>query len=303
MQTLLFAALVSVAIADNACTLHAQTLHAHVKKVELTCSIPSATMISPECCGAMQGLIDKGANEVLPSQQEQLEAMHSCSAFAMYVENHMPQDPAQVNTPEGLNRVLNTLPDGLSCTETVSGEGESACGLHAQQGKLGVTCEVPASTTITSECCSAVQSAIDTSLKMEQLSPQQMEEGSRACQGFVAYVSQHTPQVPPGATPAEQFEETSNSLPGGLTCTEAISGGDMLSLYTNHPVFSAIGLAAGVVSTARTDVSQNVSAVPFVASGIAGFLVGGMLMAGALLRHSKQQRETQQPLLTEPEVA
>jgi len=299
MKTLLFAVLASVAIADNACTLHAQTLHAHVKEVELTCSIPGATMISPECCGALQGLIDKRAKEELPSQQEQQEAMHSCLAFAMYVMGHIPQDPL-VDGPPDFVRVVNALPDGLSCTETVSGEGEgeSACGLHAQQGKLGVTCEVPASTTITSECCSALQSAIDASQNMEELSPQQQEEGNKACQGFSAYIDQHKPWVPPSATPAEEFEEVSNSLPGGLTCTATISGGDMFSLYTNHPVFSAIGLAAGVVSTARTDVSQNVSAVPFVASGIAGFLVGGMLMAGALLRHSKQQRGTQRPLLT-----
>merc|ERR1712226_887190 len=99
---------------------------------------------------------------------------------------------------------------------------------------------------------------------------------------------------------AKMMHQVFKNLPGGLSCTEQITGGNMLSLYANHTVLSAIGLAVGIGSN---DVSDEASPMPAVMSGVAGFLAGGMLMAGALLSYSKKQRGSRQPLLTEPEVS
>jgi len=83
-------------------------------------------------------------------------------------------------------------------------------------------------------------------------------------------------------------------LPGGLSCTETINGGDMLSLYAKRTFISAISLAAGVGSK---DVSDKASAMPYVLSGIVGFLAGGLVVAGASLRYSKKDRGSNQYIL------
>merc|ERR1719150_3350695 len=98
------------------------------------------------------------------------------------------------------------------------------------------------------------------------------------------------------------IESVIGALPSGLTCTEAISGGDVTSLYSNHTIISSIGLAADVGGNAGTSINGEVSAMTTVASGVIGFLAGGMVVAGAYLRYSKKKGGNQQRLLSEPEV-
>ena len=92
-----------------------------------------------------------------------------------------------------------------------------------------------------------------------------------------------------GTTPAKAGTNTTNTTTNATTNTtkKPVSGGDMLSLY-------------GVVNK---DVSDKASVMPSVVSGIAGFLAGGMLVAGAFLRYSKKHHGNQYTLLTGPEVA
>ena len=144
-------------------------------------------------------------------------------------------------------RVINALPSGLTCTETIKGGGETACELHAKQGKLGVTCEIPKETTITSQCCSAIQGGIDRGQAHKMPTPQEQQDTMQKCQSFQQYVMQRMPHSRPNVPAIIQ------SLPGGLSCTETISGGDMLSLYANRTIISAISLAAGVGSKDVSD--------------------------------------------------
>merc|ERR1712151_172555 len=107
----------------------------------------------------------------------------------------------------------------------------------------------------------------------------------QSCQSFMGYVMQHAPHgPPPPGRPLGQAKTLINLLPGGLSCTETSSGGDLLSLYGNRTVLSAISFAAGIGSK---NVSDKASAMPSIMSGIAGFLAGGMLVVAALSRYSK----------------
>jgi len=244
-----------------------------------------------------KGMID-GAEPPTPEEQQAL-IMH-CQSFQMYVMQHMPYGGGPPKSPEEeANMIINALPDGLSCTETVAGGGETACALHAKQGKLGVTCDIPKETKITPECCSVIQGGIDKSGTSENPpSPQEQQKAMQACSSVEMYVMQKEsgPQPTGPITPEDEID----MLPSGLSCKAEISSDKMLSLYANRPILSTITLAArfGMVN-----ISEEASAMPPVMSGIAGFLAGGLLMAGVLFRYSWKQSDNQYHLLSEPQVA
>jgi len=226
--------------------------------------------------------------------------MQECQSFQQYVMQHMPNAQAMhSHTPQGRDDALiNALPSGLTCTEAIQGGGESACALQAKQGKLAVTCEIPEETTITSQCCSDIQGLIDNDLAH----PHQRLTAPASCSSFGEYQRQHMPHAVTNHQHANQqgfsmglnVSAVIQSLPGGLSCTETINGGDMLSLYAKRTFISAISLAAGVGSK---DVSDKASAMPYVLSGIVGFLAGGLVVAGASLRYSKKDRGSNQYIL------
>merc|ERR1740139_1329971 len=116
--------------------------------------------------------------------------------------------------------MIEALPDGLSCTETIQGGGEAGCELHAAEGKLGVTCEIPQETTISSECCSAIQDGIDKAQSSVEAgadpAPGDMNQAMQQCQSFEHYMQQVMPQ--PHSGPVNPMQVI-NSLPGGLSCT------------------------------------------------------------------------------------
>jgi hypothetical protein len=277
------------------------TLSGSYDKLDVTCTIPSVTDISPECCSLIQTDINKDLpGEQRPSRHDKQELMQKCKSFQSYVDKHAPHGGSPSTR-------IKALPDGLTCTEKIRGAGETACKLHAAVGKLAVTCEIPKETTITSECCSAMQSGLDKGEKtaFEHINtPQEEQELTQKCESFRAYGKQHQPRGYAMFNPKLVIE----SLPGGLSCTETTSGGDMLSAYAKGTVMSAISLAAGV---GNKDISDSLVAVSRVAPssvapicvGIAGFLAGGMLVAGAFLRYSKKHHGNQYTRLTAPEVA
>jgi hypothetical protein len=295
MKSVILALLAPVAIADC-------ILKGGLGKLDVTCSIPKSTTISSKCCNSMQGMIDKvkpGEPPEPPTPEEQQALMMHCQSFQMYVMQRMPHGTPPESPEEEANMIINALPDGLSCTETVAGGGESACALHAQQGKLGVTCDIPKETKITPECCSVIQGGIDKSGTSENPpSPQEQQKAMQACSSVEMYVMQKesSPQPTGPITPEDEID----MLPSGLSCKAEISSDKMLSLYANRPILSTITLVARF---GKVNISEKASAMPPVISGIAGFLAGGMLMAGVLFRYSWKQSGNQYHLLSEPHVA
>lgn len=263
------------------------TLSASFQKVEGSCTIPDSTTITSECCSAMQRSIEMAAHHVRPSQQEQAAMKQSCSSFSKYVMGHMPHDPGANPEQHTLN-MINAMPDGLTCTEKVKGGGESACELNAKRGKLAVTCEIPKETTITSECCKTIQNDIDRVQAQPNVPPsvQEQQEAMKKCSSLQTYGMKLMSQA--------HSPNAINSLPSGLSCTETTSSGNMLSLYANRTIISAISLAAGVDSK---DLGDTAGVMPSLVSGIAGFLAGGTFVAGVLLRYSKKEQGNQQALL------
>lgn len=298
MQFLLLAML-PLAVSADACTLQAG-----FAKLEMSCSIPASTQISSECCGSVQSMIDESLahqQNWQPSQAEQQTLQQNCMNFMMYVMTHAPQGPPPNDPVEQAKVFINALPDGLQCTEKIKGAGRPACALHAKFEKLEETCEIPEETTITSECCDAVQGGIDTGLKYLPGQAPPAEQNAvatkvmSACQSVAAYAQEHQPVVPAGASPQEQARLVINSVAPGTSCTQAISGGDMLSLFAKNAIISNIALAAGVGG----NVSREASSMPLLAAGIAGFLAGGLIVAGVLSRSSKRGHASQYSLLAE----
>jgi hypothetical protein len=205
--------------------------------------------------------------------------------------------PQPHNQEEETDMIISALPEGLSCTETITGAGESACELHAEKGKLGVTCDIPEETKITPKCCSVLQGGVDKSATAETPpSPKEQQQARAACSSVARYVFQKASAFdsPPTA------KKVIDTLPSGLSCTEAISGDTMLSLYANRAILSTIRLVAGVRSI---DISEKASTMPPVMLGIAALFAGGVLMAGVLFGYSWKPRSNQEPLLSEPQVA
>jgi hypothetical protein len=287
------------------------TLQSVLGKSETTCTIPSSTTISDECCSSVQGLIDKAlANPKTfqPSQADMQGLQMQCMSVAMYVMQHMPQGPPSSNPAEGIERakmMIEALPDGLTCTEKITGAGEPVCDLHAGFSKLKLSCEMPKETAITPECCSAMQETIDDSmgyLAAGKTPPPEalnkyMSSVQPKCQSFIMYGMQNAAKVQQierqNIDPVEKYKMIIDSDPAGSSCTQTIYGGDAMSLYENHPIFSKIALAVGVGGY----VSDQASAVPLGALGIAGVFAGGLIVAGALFRYSKKQQDNQYSFL------
>jgi len=162
----------------------------------------------------------------------------------------------------------------LTCTEKITGGGKSACGLHAKVGKLGVACEIPEETTISSKCCSDIQGAIDKGLAHERPTPQEQHEAQQACQSLQMYGMQHMPHGPPPRNPEEKAKKIIDALPGGLSCTETVSGGDLASLYADHTVLAAISSAA--MSAPQAEYEQASESNPEAKSKVALAVIVGL---------------------------
>jgi TM2 domain-containing membrane protein YozV len=238
MKAALLVVLVSAARADEC------TLAGSFGKLDVSCSIPSAAEISSKCCAGIQAGIKKGLAHQRPTPQEQQELMQECQSFQMYVMQHMPHGPPPHSPQQRFQQVINALPDGLTCTEKITGGGESGCGVHASVGKLGVKCAIPKETTISPQCCSDIQAGIDMGMAHQQPTPQWKQKTMQDCQSFQMYAMQHMPRGPPPHNPEERMNTVINALPGGLSCTETISGGDLATLYADHTVLAAISSAA-----------------------------------------------------------
>lgn len=216
----------------------------------------------------------------------------------MYAMQHMPQGPPPSSPQERNKEIIESLPDGLTCTEKVKGAVDTGCDLHADFSKLKFSCAIPKVTTITPKCCSTIQGTIDKSQEfMTPIKEHRQAAVMSKCQSYINFGMQQAAQanqIPADAAPEERFKMATEIMPAGVSCTQAISGGDVMSVYAKHAIISQIALAAAVGG----HVSDEVNAMPLVASGIAGVLAGGLIVAGALFRYSKKHEDNQYSLLT-----
>lgn len=284
MKFAMFAMLASAVVAEE-CSLSSTE-----GDLEVSCSIPITSDFTSECCSATQNINDKMAMHEMPTPQEKMATMQACQRFQMSLVKH-GDNPVSV---------IQNLPEGMTCTETILGGGATACELKARLfDRLSVTCEIPEETTITSGCCNAIQDGIDNYEHHEPPTREWIESAKQECASLHTYVMQHMPHGPPPRSEQEASMKIISSLPSGLSCTETISGDEELSLYANRTLFSAIALASGV---GTEEFSHEKGSISPLVSGVAGFFAGGMFVAGALFRYSKRRHGNQEPLL-EPEVA
>jgi len=244
---LLTAVMVSMVAAD--CEIQAAA-----NGVSATCTIPEATTISEACCkGVQAGVTKMFANlDVPPNQADEQAAMQECGSVMQYMQAHMP--------PAG------TLASGFKCTETVAGDGEIACTLSAPQDGFTATCQIPSSTTISSECCTTVQNAInDYPPAVAPPPPSVQNDIMGKCQSVMAYAQEHFNNVGPLFSKA-----TRKALPAGLSCTEANG--------LSHSVLDAILLVSGSKKTNLVSGSKTYSkaaSLPSAAISVVAGAVGG----------------------------
>jgi len=243
---LLTAVMVSMVAAD--CEIQAAA-----NGVSATCTIPEATTISEACCkGVQAGVTKMFANlDVPPNQADEQAAMQECGSVMQYMQAHTP--------PAG------TLASGFKCTETVAGDGEIACTLSAPQDGFTATCQIPSSTTISSECCTTVQNAInDYPPAVAPPPPSVQNDIMGKCQSVMAYAQEHFNVGPLFST------AMSKALPAGLSCTEANG--------LSHSVLDAILLVSGSKKTNLVSGSKTYSkaaSLPSAAISVVAGAVGG----------------------------
>jgi len=247
---LLTAVMVSMVAAD--CEIQAAA-----NGVSATCTIPEATTISEACCkGVQAGVTKMFANlDVPPNQADEQAAMQECGSVMQYMQAHMP--------PAG------TLASGFKCTETVAGDGEIACTLSAPQDGFTATCQIPSSTTISSECCTTVQNAInDYPPAVAPPPPSVQNDIMGKCQSVMAIINNV------GPCSAEARKEGvacwRKALPAGLSCTEANG--------LSHSVLDAILLVSGSKKTNLVSGSKTYSkaaSLPSAAISVVAGAVGG----------------------------
>jgi hypothetical protein len=287
MKTVLvLASMVSVAEAD--CHLNAAYKH-----LSASGTIPSVTTISDACCDDLQTQITKffknpdtsPQDSTFLSPQEKGQLMQDCQSFAMYMQQWQ-QDHA--NMPPGV--IAASLPAGFKFKESVSGGGATACSLHASLGAASVSCDIPESTTISTECCDAVQGTID-----QPPSPRTGQELQQdlmtKCQSVMMWGQQRLGKVgpPPQDGPGASLRYLSRALPAGMSCTEKTGSGMAGNMLNAILEIVEVSGRSDTQELEAQPASSSFLPTIFVA-GTAGAL-GGLLAFFALSKvSSKPQR-------------
>jgi len=218
---LVLASLVSVAAAD--CHLNAEYKH-----LSASGTIPSVTTISDACCDDLQSQITKffanppsdSDSPPQASPQEQSQLMQDCQSFAMYMQQWQQ---GHANMPPQM--AAASLPAGFKFKESVGDGGATACSLHASLGAASVSCDIPESTTISTECCDAVQGTIDQP-PSPQMGQQLQQDLMTKCQSVMMWGQQLMGKVgPPPDGPKASLNYLSKALPAGMSCTEKTGSG------------------------------------------------------------------------------
>jgi len=196
---------------------------------------------------------------------------------------------------------LDSPPPDFKFKESVSGGGATACSLHAEISLFGlppygsVACDIPESTTISTECCDAVQKVLD----LPPPSPSIMyDDMLTKCQSVMMWEKQRMGSVgtPPPGGPGATLEYMMKALPAGMSCTEKMHpagfphGSGMAGSMLNAILHIAeISGRSDVQELEAQPASSSLLPTIFVA-GIAGSL-GGLVAFFAVSKLSyKPQR-------------
>jgi len=280
MKTILAAAaMVSMAAAD--CQLSGS-----YQDLSLSATIPSVTTVSAACCDDMQQVVTNFFNspDTPPADDDLNEkGKQDCQSFAEWMRENGPKSPMEVAS----------FPSGFEFKESVSGAGATACTLHKSMGDASVSCDIPESTTISSDCCDAVQGTID-QLPSPQEGQELQQDLMTKCQSVVMFGEQLMGKLGPPpreGPPSAKLDYIAKALPAGMSCTEKTVSGASSSM---------LAAILSFVENSQQSEPQELEARPtssllltiFVA-GTAG-VVGGLL---AFIAASKLSRKSERVVL------
>lgn len=277
------ATMVSMAAAD--CHLSGE-----YKKLSVSATIPSVTTISDKCCVVVEKVVTKALNDPDkfaangPDPLYMQMMMQQCQSFVGYmqqwVQEHQGQPPPMM---------VASLPAGFEFKESEAGDEAPACTLHAAMGAASVSCDIPASTTITSECCDGVQGIIS-----QPPSPQEgqqlQQELMMKCQSVMQWGQQRFGEAgpPPQGPPSASLDWLSKILPAGMSCTESTGGPSSIMLNAILKVVE-ISERSDMQELGSQPASSSLLPTIFVA-GTAG-AIGGLVAFFAVSKlSSKPQR-------------
>lgn len=284
---LVLVSLMSTVTADDC------SIHGSYGDMSASCLIPSVTTISKSCCTQLQDKLDGFFSGRQPwGTRPSQEMIQDCASFEQYVQNK--RDQMMREDKRGLIEMLKATPDGFDCKEVVVGGGDTACSLHAQAGDFSVKCDIPESTTISSDCCDTIQHTID-----QPPSPQEgqalQKDVMTKCKSVIQWGMQRMQSLgPPPPEGEEMLKWWSQALPAGLSCTEKTTSG------MSHSIVKAI-LTNFVHEDAGALESQSAASsslsIPMVAvAGLAG-AVGGLIVFFMISKASSKSHRV--PLISE----
>lgn len=273
-------------------------LHKTHQNVKVECTIPSSTGMNTECCKTVQGVLDGTAQPQGPA------APKECQDFDKYMKSFQSPPPdaggekrEEVAMEGTFMDDVSKLPSGLSCTETILPESDTVCDINVAVAQVDVTCKLPASTKMNPECCKKVKEQIASKGKAYSGEPPECKDFGNYVKKLAGPLQNNMDNLPPpsdkGPSEEEMMKEAAGqsamqilpNLPGGLSCTELITGGGT-SLSASREVISAIGLV-------RAKSEQRIAHDDLAIYGVTSFLVVGMLVGGALYINSKNNRKQQ----------
>lgn len=297
MKFLIVASIVTIAAAKKPrCILKANKWDVHVR-----CKFPDATKISDDCCEEMNIVIGKSIETVPPTppdREARTRLASKCGDFINYVMGQSgPIMEAQSETDK-LNAVAAALPENMKCLEWIGkrDETKTGCSLHKRIGHkdighVEVECAIPEETTITEECCLAVQTGID-SIKSLDDKPQDGKEVESKCASVVEWGVAKKQTVAPDISKAgnmsAKIEIVLKALPSGLSCVEsAVAASPSAAMYQAFLLMSK-GQQLLQMSTKNEVTSPRTPSLFFVA--IVAGLSGGLVSALVFFAMSKTRR-------------
>jgi len=240
-------------------------LSASYKTLSATCTVSHSAGISDDCCDFAQALVTKTVNnlDAPPSEQDQAKMEQMCPTL------------------------VHSQPDGIKCTESVTGGGETACSLHVNAPGLSISCAIPEETTISSDCCDALQSTCDE--KRDSLPQRIGQTMMMKCPSVMAWTQERMASLGPkpgeASTPKEKLDYAVKALPVGLSCTEDRRSG------LSQTIINAILMRNNDAELESQPTASSPSLIPMIAvAGAAGVLGGLVAFFAASKASSKSQR-------------
>jgi len=179
-----------------------------------------------------------------PNEQAQGEFMQNCQSFATYMQQYAVKQlpPDLKGAPMGdsamgdsviIAALEGRLPAGFKFKESVSGGGAIGCTLHKSMRGYPVSCDIPESTTISTECCDVLQK---NGLSQGPSDPQErqalQQDAMTKCQSVMMWGQQQMGRVGPlpdvrqgYGGPEAALTYMSKALPAGMSCTEKTGSG------------------------------------------------------------------------------